>query len=157
MSNKECILKLTWGVKSVKNDKLKCMKEYTEKEILNTVNKAVNNDKKGKMDKVEIITSIVDGEEVKYKHYFFDSKTEFTYGECAVNITVKNKNPAKALSFEDKLALLKSWLAKNGVIPKPGAIENDFDVGKFYQQSVTNVDKMNSVVSTVEEYVNLDE
>lgn len=152
MSNKERIIKLVWGVKSVKNDKLKCMSEYTEKEIITMMTKGAQAKKKGKADKAEVITATVDGDEnIKYKRYYFDSKEEFSYGDCAVNINVKGKNN-KALTFEEKLTLLKTWMRKKNIAPKVGDMENDFDVGKFYQQSVTNVGKMNEVISTVEEY-----
>lgn len=153
MADKERIIKLVWGVKSMKNTKLKYMEEYTEKEINTLVDKAYKNDKKGKSDKVEVITTIIDSDGgIKYKRYFFDNKNEYTYGDCMVSITAKNKNAAKAMTFEDKLNLLEGWLKKKGVIPKVGDLMNDFDVGKFYQQSVTNVNKLNEVISTVEQY-----
>ena len=158
MSEKERIIKLVWSVKHIKGCPFKCMNEYTEKDILSKVNEAYEVEKKGKADKVDIITAISqkDGE-VKYKHYTYDSKNEFTYGDCVVNISVKNKNNSKALTFEEKLGLLESWCRKRGKIPSNGDMENDFDVGKFYNQSVTSVNKLGNVITAVEQYINTDE
>ena len=158
MSEKERIIKLVWGVKSVKNDKLKCMSEYSEKDISSMVNKAYKTEKKGKMDKVEIITATVGKDDsVIYKRYAFDPKNELVCEECAINISVKNKSAKQTMTFEDKLALLESWMRKKNVIPKVGDLENEFDVGKFYQQSVTNANKMSEVLSTVEQYAKMED
>ena len=156
MAEKERIIKIIWGVKGVKNSTLHCLSEYTEKEILSMVNKAKDHKKKGKSDKVEIITAITNDDMVKYKRYYFDSKTEFSYGECAVSISAKGKNN-KTLTFEDKLGLLENWMKKKNKLPKVGDMENEFDVGKFYHQSITNAKKMKEVITLAEQYTQQEE
>lgn len=154
MSEKERIIKLTWGIKKHEN-KFKILHEYTENDIVNTINSLYKDSKKGKTDKLEIITAIEQKDGIpKYKHYYFDSKTDFKYEECSVNIKVKSKNNNKSITFDEKVELLKSWLKSKNTIPEPGSIERGFDVGKFYQQTINNADKMNEVISAVEQYTN---
>lgn len=152
MTEKERIIKLVWGIKKHDN-KFKCMHEYTENDIVNTINDIYKDGKKGKTDKLDIITAIEQKDGIpKYKHYYFDPKTDFNYEECSVNITVKNKKPNKQMTFEEKVNLLKSWLKNKNTIPEPGNLENGFDVGKFYQQALSNTEKMSEVITAVEQY-----
>lgn len=161
----EQIIKLKWMVKKTPTT-LKCMKEYTEQELINVISKAFNNSrkaneeaKKPSSDKVDIITAIVnDDDTIKYKHYYFDNKTDFTHENCIVNINIKTENKNKKLTYEEKVELLTSFLKKKLTIPKPGDLMNDFDVGKFYQQSIQSGSRMKEIKTIVSQFVeNYDE
>lgn len=156
----ERIIKLKWMVKKIPTT-LKCMKEYSEKDLINIVSKAYNDSrkaneeaKKPSADKVDIITAIVNGDDdIKYRHYYFDNKTEFTHDECGVNINVKTENKGKKLTYEEKVELLTTFLKKKYSVPKPGDLINDFDVGKFYQQSIQSGSRMKEIRNIVSQFV----
>ena len=156
----ERIIKLKWMVKKIPTT-LKCMNEYNEKDLINIISKVYNDSrkaneeaKKPSTDKVDIITAIVNNDDnIKYRHYYFDSKTEFTHDECIVNINVKNENKNKKLTYEEKIELLTTFLKKNSCIPKPGDMINNFDVGKFYQQSIQNSSRIKELKNIVSQFV----
>ncbi len=157
MSDDEYILKITWGSKKIKNP-FKLMEKYTEKEIIKVIEGAYNNKNKGKRDKIEILTSTPqENGTATYKYYHFDQKTPFEYKDCNVMISIKSSDSKKNLTFEEKIGLLKLWVSKHNKTPKAGDMENNFDVGKFYQQSINNADKMKEVIAVVKDVENEEE
>lgn len=145
----ERIIKIYWRCKNTENDKLKLMDEYDTKTIDDLCQQAYDN--RTKADKIEIITAVIEEDEIYYVVRSFDGKHEYKNEECAINISAKQP-PKKTYSFDEKIAMLTKYIKQNKTVPGKGDLIDDFDVGAFYEQTITSAEKVKRIDSIVEKY-----